>query len=198
MNCMPRPTMPNPTPTLLPEPEIVRRWIRLILPMLACVLASACSIAPTSYTDMLDDDEKYSPFAQYFVLDDPTHHKEIAVQALGLVGTQYQWGGSNPSEGLDCSGLVTHVVKQVSKRDLPHHAATIALMTRPIKRNELAPGDLVFFNTMKRRHSHMGIYIGDSRFVHAPAPRQKVRIDSLKDRYYTERLDGLHTFARKP
>jgi len=180
--------------------ETVQHWTRLILPILACVFVSACSVAPTSHTyrDMLDDDEKYSPFANYFVIDDSAQRKEIVVQALSLIGTEYKWGGSNPREGLDCSGLVTYSVERASGRALPHHAATIALMTRPIKRNELAPGDLVFFNTMKRRHSHMGIYIGDNRFVHAPAPNIRVRIDSLKTRYYGERLDGLHTFARKP
>jgi cell wall-associated NlpC family hydrolase len=180
-------------------PEIVRRWARLILPTLACALLGACSIAPVEHTykDMLDDDEKYSPFASYFVLEDSTHRKEIVVRALNLVGTEYRYGGENPREGLDCSGLVTHVVEQASGRRLPHHAATIALMTRPINRTELAPGDLVFFNTMKRRHSHMGIYIGDSNFIHAPAPGQRVRVESLKTRYFGERLDGLHTFVPK-
>ena len=191
MNCIPRSAMSNPMP------RIAQQWAHLILSMLVCVLVGACSIAPTSYTDMLDDDEKYSPFAKYFVLEDPAQRKEIVVRSLALVGTEYRWGGSHPKKGLDCSGLVTYVVEQASKRSLPHHAATIALMTRPIKRKELAPGDLVFFNTMKRRHSHMGIYVGDSRFVHAPAPGQKVRIDSLKTPYYSERLDGLHTFAQK-
>ena len=191
MNCIPRPTMPTPMP------RIVQQWTRLILTMLACAFVGACSIAPVQYPDMLGDDEKYSPFEKYFVLEDPAYRNEIVVQALGLVGTEYRWGGGNPNEGLDCSGLVTHVVEKTSKRGLPHHAATIARMTRPIKRNELAPGDLVFFNTMKRRHSHVGIYIGESRFVHAPAPGQKVRVDTLKTRYYTEHLDGLHTFAQK-
>jgi cell wall-associated NlpC family hydrolase len=179
--------------------EIVQRWTRLILPMLACALLGACSVAPVqyTYTDMLGDDEKYNPFADYFVLEDPALRKDIVVRALGLVGTEYRYGGEDPREGLDCSGLVTHVVEQASRRRLPHHAATIALMTRPIQRKELAPGDLVFFNTMKRRHSHMGIYIGDSNFVHAPAPGQKVRVDSLKTRYFGERLDGLHTFVPK-
>jgi len=176
--------------------ETARRWLRLILPMLVSVLVGACSIAPVEYTNMLGDDEKYSPFANYFTLDDPAHRKEIVVQALNLVGTEYRWGGKHPDEGLDCSGLVTFAVERATKRSLPHHAATIALMTRPIKRDELAPGDLVFFNTMNRRHSHVGVYIGDSRFVHAPAPGQKVRTESLKTRYYAEHLDGLHTFAR--
>ncbi|MDR2015574.1 MAG: C40 family peptidase [Azoarcus sp.] len=180
--------------------QILQRWTRLILPILACALLGACSSAPVQYSpasDMLGDDEKYNPFASYFVLEDPAHREEIVVRALNLVGAEYRYGGENPSEGLDCSGLVTYVVEQASKRRLPHHAATIALMTRPIERRELASGDLVFFNTMKRRHSHMGIYIGDNRFIHAPAPGQKIRVDSLKTRYFGERLDGLHTFAPK-
>jgi cell wall-associated NlpC family hydrolase len=164
--------------------------------MLACAFLGACSTAP-QYTDMLHDDEKYSPFVTYFVIDDAAQRKEITVRALNLIGTDYRWGGNNPKDGLDCSGLVVHVVEQVTNRRLPHHAAAIARMTRPIKRKELAPGDLVFFNTMKRRYSHMGIYLGNSRFVHSPSPGQKVRIDSLKTRFFGERLDGVRTFARK-
>jgi len=182
-------------------PRIVQRWGRLVLSMLACAVVSACSIAPTSeypYTDMLAGDEKYSPFAKYFIIDSSAQREEIVVRSLALIGTEYRWGGAHPREGLDCSGLVAHVVEQVSKRRLPHHAATIARMTRPIKRKELTPGDLVFFNTMKRRYSHVGVYIGNSRFVHAPAPGQKVRVDSLKTRYFGERLDGVRSFARKP
>ena len=165
--------------------------------MLACILVGACSIAPVEYTDMLDGDDKYSPYAKYFVLDNPTYRNELVTQSLGLTGTRYKWGGSTPKEGMDCSGLVVYAVKQVTHRDLPHHAATIARMTRPIKRKELAPGDLVFFNTMKRRHSHVGVYIGNNRFVHAPTQGQAVRIDSLKDAYYARRLDGVRSFAQK-
>jgi cell wall-associated NlpC family hydrolase len=185
--------MPNPTP------KIVQRWARLILPMLACALLGACSVAPVqhTYTDLLHTDEKYNPFANYFVLENPAHRKEIVAQALSLIGTDYRYGGKTPRGGMDCSGLVIYSVEQASNRRLPHHAASIAMMTRPIKRKELASGDLVFFNTMKRRYSHVGVYIGDNRFVHSPAPGQKVRIDSLNTRYFGERLDGLRTFAPK-
>jgi cell wall-associated NlpC family hydrolase len=165
--------------------------------MLACAFLGACSTAPPEYSDLLHTDEKYNPFANYFVLEDPTHRKDIVVRALGLIGTDYRYGGETPREGLDCSGLVIYAVEQSSSRRLPHHAATIAMMTRPVKRKELATGDLVFFNTMKRRYSHMGIYIGNDRFVHSPAPGQKVRVDSLKTRYFGERLDGLRTFVPK-
>ncbi|MCL2644049.1 MAG: C40 family peptidase [Betaproteobacteria bacterium] len=181
-----------------PLPESFGQWARrLILPMLACVLVGACSTAPVEYKDMLDGDEKYSPYAKYFILDDPAYRNEIVMQALSLKGTKYKWGGSNPRDGMDCSGLVIHVVKKVSNHNLPHHAATIARMTRPIKRKELAPGDLVFFNTMQRRYSHVGVYIGNNNFVHSPTAGQTVRVDSLRTRYYAERLDGLRTFARK-
>lgn len=178
-------------------PETVRRWARLVLPMLACVLVGSCSVAPVTYKDMLDGDEVYSPYAKYFILDDPTYRNEIVAQALGLTGTKYKWGGNTPRDGMDCSGLVIYVVKQVSNHNLPHHAAAIARMTRPIKRKELAPGDLVFFNTMQRRYSHVGVYIGNNRFVHSPTAGQTVRVDSLKERYYAEHLDGLRTFAKK-
>jgi cell wall-associated NlpC family hydrolase len=181
----------------MPLPETVRGFARSALPLLMCALIGACSIGPASYTDRLYDDERPSPFATYFVLDDSGHRQEIVLRAFDLLGVDYRWGGGDPANGLDCSGMVSYLVERTSGRKLPHHAASIAKITRPIKRHELAPGDLVFFNTLGRRHSHMGIYIGDNRFIHAPAPGQKVRIERLNTRYYTERLDGLHTLARK-
>jgi cell wall-associated NlpC family hydrolase len=179
------------------EPQTARRWAHFILPMLACAFLGACSVAPVQYSDLLHTDEQYNPYVNYFALEDPTHRKEIVVGALSLIGTDYRYGGKTPKGGLDCSGLVIYVVEQASSRRLPHHAASIAMMTRPIKRKELASGDLVFFNTMKRRYSHVGVYIGNDRFVHSPAPGQKVRIDSLRTPYFGERLDGLRTFVPK-
>ena len=164
--------------------------------LLAC-LFTACSTAPTSYTNRLDDDEQYSPFAKYFALDNATQRQEVVLRAFDLLGTEYRWGGRDPRNGLDCSGMVSYVVERVSRRTLPHNAASIAKVTRPIKLDELAPGDLVFFNTLGKRHSHMGIYIGDKKFIHAPSPGQKVRQDRLDSRYYAERLDGLHSLTRK-
>ncbi|MDR0634657.1 MAG: C40 family peptidase [Azoarcus sp.] len=191
----------------MPISETTRRFARFVLPMLACAAIGACSVAPPGnrasasrapdvYGDMLEDDEKPSPFATYFMLDDPTQRQEIVLRAFELLGVDYLWGGDDPEIGLDCSGMVSYLVERISGRKLPHHAATIAQITRPIKRHELAPGDLVFFNTLGRRHSHMGIYIGDNRFIHAPAPGQKVRVERLNTRYYTEHLDGLHTLIR--
>ena len=112
------------------------------------------------------------------------------VQALALLGTPYRYGGSNPSTGLDCSGLVRHVFGAVLNRDLPRRSEEISRVGQPVSRAELQPGDLVFFNTLQRAYSHVAIYIGEGRFVHAPAGTGRVRIEGLDDRYWAARFNG--------
>ncbi len=129
----------------------------------------------------------------YFVLDDGEDPRELVMYALGLLGTGYTFGGRNPEAGLDCSGMVSYIVEQISGRRLPHNAARIAEITRPIAVSELQPGDLVFFNTLDRRHSHMGIYMGRGRFVHAPSSRGRVRVENLDNNYFRPRIDGART-----
>lgn len=130
---------------------------------------------------------------RFFSLEDESHTQEMVVYALGLLGTGYKFGGRNPEAGLDCSGMVSYIVEQVSGKRLPHNAAQIASITRPIKRTELKPGDLVFFNTSRRAHSHMGIYMGDGRFIHAPSSRGQIRIERMDNTYFKPRLDGVRT-----
>lgn len=113
--------------------------------------------------------------------------------SLSLVDTGYRFGGRNPEAGLDCSGMVSYVVEQVSGRRLPHNAAEIAARTRPVGRDELRPGDLVFFNTLNRPYSHMGIYLGEDKFIHAPSSRGQVRVASLASAYFTQRYEGART-----
>lgn len=129
----------------------------------------------------------------YFSLDSEAQAREMVLFALGLLDTGYRFGGRNPDAGLDCSGMVAYVVETISGRRLPHNAAQIAERTRPIAREALQPGDLVFFNTAQRRHSHMGIYIGDGRFVHAPSSRGSVRIERMDNNYFKPRFDGART-----
>lgn len=125
-----------------------------------------------------------------FRLPDSGHAADIVLFALGLVDTGYRFGGRNPEAGLDCSGMVSYVVEQVTGLRLPHNAAQIAARTRPIARDALQPGDLVFFNTARRPYSHMGIYIGDGRFVHAPSSGGRVRVERLDLAYFAARFDG--------
>jgi cell wall-associated NlpC family hydrolase len=115
---------------------------------------------------------------------------DVVLQALSLLGTPYRYGGTSPESGFDCSGLVRHVFAPVLDRDLPRRSEDISGFGEPVSRAELQPGDLVFFNTLRRAFSHVAIYIGEGRFVHAPARNGRVRIEGLDDRYWATRFNG--------
>jgi cell wall-associated NlpC family hydrolase len=119
--------------------------------------------------------------------------QEIFLYTMGLLDVSYRFGGVNPEAGLDCSGMVSYIYKQALGINLPHHAASIAAIARPIHSHEMNVGDLVFFNTQNRSFSHMGIYIGNQQFVHAPRTNSVVRIDSLNSPYYAQRFEGART-----
>jgi cell wall-associated NlpC family hydrolase len=117
--------------------------------------------------------------------------EDIPIYAVSLVGSPYRLGGSSPETGLDCSGFVGHVFRQTTGIQLPRDSLAISAATRPLAQAELQPGDLVFFNTLNRAFSHVGIYLGDDRFVHATSSRTgAVMVSSLGDRYWRERFDG--------
>ena len=119
---------------------------------------------------------------------------EIAFYALGLIDTGYRFGGKNPEAGLDCSGMVSYIYDRAVGLKVQGSAADIARRGRAIARDALRPGDLVFFNTRNAPFSHVGIYLGDDRFVHAPSTNGRVRIDALGDRYYAQRYEAARTF----
>lgn len=158
-----------------------------LLIVLAAALLSACSglAPPASSTRPVQPD--------YFTLADPGDGQEIVMMSLGLVDTGYRFGGRNPEAGLDCSGMVSYVVEQVSGQRLPHNAAEIAARTRPVSRAALRPGDLVFFNTGNGPYSHMGIYMGDGKFIHAPSSQGRVRVESLESAYFSRRFQAART-----
>ncbi len=108
----------------------------------------------------------------------------------GMLGIAYRFGSLNPARGLDCSGLVVHVFSKLGFSDLPRTASGLAGLGRQIDKGELRFGDLVFFNTRGRRYSHVGIYIGEGRFIHAATRGRKVMESSLDERYYQTRYNG--------
>ncbi len=126
----------------------------------------------------------------------PTAHantppEDIPIYAVSLVGSPYRLGGTSPETGLDCSGFVGHVFRQTAGVVLPRDSRAISEVARPLAKAELLPGDLVFFNTLNRAFSHVGIYVGDDRFVHAASSRTgSVMVSNLNDRYWRERFDG--------
>lgn len=113
------------------------------------------------------------------------------VQALQTVGVKYRLGGRSPDTGFDCSGLVVHVFERAWGVLLPPGTAALKRVGMPVmKLKELEPGDLVFYNTRNRPYSHVGIYLGEGRFLHAPRPGAKVRVESVMTPYWRQRFDG--------
>jgi cell wall-associated NlpC family hydrolase len=121
---------------------------------------------------------------------------EIPMYAVSLVGSPYRLGGTSPETGVDCSGFVGHVFRQAAGVELPRDSRSISEAAQPLAQDELRPGDLVFFNTLNRAFSHVGIYLGDDRFVHASSSRTgSVVVSNLSDRYWRERFDGARRVA---
>ena len=107
-----------------------------------------------------------------------------------MLGVDYHRGGASPTSGFDCSGLVAYVYRQAFGLELPHKSREQSRHGRSVERTELRLGDLVFYNTERQAYSHVGIYLGDGRFVHAPKPGASVRVESMASGYWTKRYDG--------
>lgn len=115
---------------------------------------------------------------------------ELVVNAMGFLGVPYKRGGNTVETGFDCSGFVRAIYEQSVGLLLPRRAEQQAAATQRIEKNELQPGDLVFFNTMRRAFSHVGIYVGDGKFIHSPKPGAEVRVESMGVSYWQRRFDG--------
>lgn len=115
---------------------------------------------------------------------------EALLQALLALGVDYKYGGKSHLTGFDCSGLVAHVYREAWGINLPMNAAGQSQVGAPVKLAELQAGDLVFYDTLKRPYSHVGIYLGDGRFVHAPKTGAQVRVESIKAAYWSQRFNG--------
>ncbi len=122
--------------------------------------------------------------------------EDVVLFALGLMETKYRFGGRNPDAGFDCSGMVSYVFDRAAGMRLTGSAADIAMKGRPVAATDMKPGDLVFFNTLRRPRSHVGIYLGDGRFVHAPSSKglARVRTDSLTEGYFAARFEEARTY----
>jgi cell wall-associated NlpC family hydrolase len=115
---------------------------------------------------------------------------DVTDHALELIGVRYRFGGETPEKGLDCSGLVKYVFEQVTGVTLPRSAREQAKIGEKVDLDELQPGDLVFFNTRRFAFSHVGIYLGDNSFIHAPNRRSSVKVASIDGKYWKKRFNG--------
>ena len=116
--------------------------------------------------------------------------RELALHALSHVGVPYRFGGNSPDTGFDCSGLVQYVYSHGAGVALPRNTQSLSAVGMPVPTDALAPGDLVFFDTLRRPYSHVGIYLGDYRFIHAPTTGGYVELVDLRDRYWQTRFNG--------
>jgi cell wall-associated NlpC family hydrolase len=110
--------------------------------------------------------------------------------AMQLIGVRYRWGGNTPQSGLDCSGFVRYVFNDTFGFLLPRKSAQMSQVGLEIRKDELRPGDLVFFNTMRHAFSHVGIYVGDNKFIHAPSKGKSIRVDDMTKAYWEKRYNG--------
>jgi len=115
---------------------------------------------------------------------------DITSYALSLIGVDYRFGGNTPDQGLDCSGLIRYVFQQATGLSLPRSAREQARVGESVGRDSLQPGDLVFFNTRRFQFSHVGLYIGDNRFIHAPSRGGAVQVVRLDDAYWQKAFNG--------
>ena len=120
----------------------------------------------------------------------PERAREVLINALSLTGIRYKYGGNSPESGFGCSGFVRYVYQQSANLTLPHGAHAISQLGKTVGKNDLQPGDLVFFNTLKSAFSHVGIYLGNNRFIHSPSSGGGVRVEDMQDSYWQKRFNG--------
>ncbi len=138
--------------------------------------------------------EEQSQLAQLQKENAPNQAEEalndLAFYAFSLAGTPYKYGGSSPQTGFDCSGFVGYVFRQTLGIDLPRSTHEINTLGEHIEADQLRPGDLVFYNTMRRSFSHVGIYLGDHQFIHSPSSGGGIRVEKTDERYWMKRYNG--------
>ena len=168
----------------------MNRWLCSLMLSFTCVVSQA---APLSSQD--DMDRLLADKSLLTKLDDVRHRvtdkaSSIVFNAMGFMGVPYRRGGNSVDAGFDCSGFVRAMYEQTVGLLLPRRADQQAAATQVIDKKELQPGDLVFFNTMRRNFSHVGIYVGDGKFIHSPRSGSEVRVEDMGVAYWKRRFNG--------
>lgn len=172
------------------------------------ILACACSAQAAPTTTSSDDIDRLATDKGLLTRLEDVRHKvadkahtvagqasELVVNAMGFLGVPYKRGGTSAESGFDCSGFVRAMYQQTVGLLLPRSADQQAAATQTIDKKELQPGDLVFFNTMRRSFSHVGIYVGDGKFIHAPRSGAEVRVEDMSISYWARRFNGARRVA---
>jgi cell wall-associated NlpC family hydrolase len=199
-------------PTISIPPNLNRRFITRsirtgfgVATAFAALLLAGCATPPSETASAANNRDAYraylksDPLGAYlsnndFGLSRPTPPTDtpttLASAALEYLGVKYSFGGDEPDTGFDCSGLVTFAAEKSLGLKLPRRSAELAHEGTAVKKTELQKGDLVFFNTRGKRYSHVGIYLGDHKFIHAPRAGSTVRVESMDITYWKKRYNG--------
>jgi len=144
-----------------------------LLPLLFLALLAGCSSSPVRHSSASD-----------------AQSNDLVMYAVSLADTPYRYGGNSANSGFDCSGYVGHVYRHELNISLPRTSREISRVGMPLNQNELRPGDLVFYNTLREPFSHVGIYIGEGKFVHSPKSGDRIRVEQMQLRYWQMRYNG--------
>lgn len=195
------------------SPHFLRRGAQALLVISVIALAGCATNSPSQVADQsssIRDSREYflshtrsDPLGAYLSSRDleysssppPKSTRALASAALSVLGIKYRYGGEAPNTGFDCSGLVIYAAEKSLGLKLPRQSSQIAQEGTSIKISELKKGDLVFFNTRGHRNSHVGIYLGNRKFVHAPRKGAVVRIEDMDMNYWKKRYNGARRLA---
>lgn len=166
-----------------------------LIGLLSLILAG-CASQPARLPQV--DAETEPEAAAAPMLNASDRASKVAMQALAYLGTPYRTGGLSPRTGFDCSGLVAYVYREGAGLTLPRNTLDLSQQGEPIQRDALRAGDLVFYNTQRRAYSHVGIYLGEDRFIHAPSSGGEVRVENLRADYWVRRYSGARRVIGPP
>jgi hypothetical protein len=170
--------------------------LRLLAVMLAGVMVFAQAAPEKNVQDARPKVEaSEDPIAKYASPGEDAVG-DLLLQAMSLLGVAYRFGGNSPVSGLDCSGFVRYVFQKSLKVNLPRTSAEMAHIGKAVDKNELVAGDLVFFNTRGFAYSHVGMYMGNGKFIHAPRTGRNVEVVSLNQSYWQSRWNGARRINR--
>ena len=170
------------------------RWLPVLLLTCSALVHAAPGNAPYEDMDTLLNDKglmaRIGQQVQHARDTVSEQASSLVINAMAFLDVPYRYGGNSAETGFDCSGFVRAVYEQSLGKILPRRSDEQAAATQTIDRSELKPGDLVFFNTMRRAFSHVGIYVGDGKFIHSPRSGSHVRLEDMRMTYWNTRFNG--------
>jgi len=172
----------------------MQRHNLLFLIVLLCSVLAGCAGHPVRVPDTEPEPAAALPPVVHAI----DRASGVALQALSHLGTPYRVSGLSPQTGFDCSGLVAYVYREGAGMALPRNTFELSRVGDPVERSALRPGDLVFYNTQRRDYSHVGIYLGEERFIHAPSSGGEVRVENLRADYWARRYNGARRIIPPP